>query len=93
LYSKVAIDRDAPLPPALDAERTAFTSEKSGAITYYMDRSQQGRPLVLIHSVNAAASAMEMSPLFNHYRQHAPGVCAGFARIWLFGTDQPGIYA
>jgi pimeloyl-ACP methyl ester carboxylesterase len=80
LYSKIAIDRDVPLPPALDAERTAFTSEKSGVIHHYLDRSQSGRPLVLIHSVNAAASAMEMSPIFEHYRQTRP----------VFALDLPG---
>jgi pimeloyl-ACP methyl ester carboxylesterase len=80
IYSKVVIDRDTPLPPALDAERAVFTSEKSGAIHYYADRSQTGRPLVLIHSINAAASAMEMSPLFNHYRSTRP----------VYAVDLPG---
>jgi hypothetical protein len=36
LYSKVAINRDVPLPHALHAECIAFTSEKSGPINYYM---------------------------------------------------------
>jgi pimeloyl-ACP methyl ester carboxylesterase len=80
LYSKIAIDRDVLLPPALDAEMTVFTSEKSGVINYYLDRSQSGRPLVLIHSVNAAASAMEMSPIFEHYRHTRP----------VFALDLPG---
>jgi pimeloyl-ACP methyl ester carboxylesterase len=80
LYSKVVIDRDVPLSPALDAERSAFTSEKLGIINYYADRSQQGRPLVLVHSVNAAASAIEISPLFNHYRNSRP----------VYALDLPG---
>jgi pimeloyl-ACP methyl ester carboxylesterase len=80
IYSKVAIDKNLPLPPALDAERNVFTSEKSGGISYYLDRSQSGRPLVLLHSINAAASAMEMSPLFAHYRNTRP----------VYAVDLPG---
>jgi pimeloyl-ACP methyl ester carboxylesterase len=80
LYSKVVIDRNVPLPPALNAERSAFTSEKSGVINYYIDRSQTGRPLVLLHSINAAGSAMEMAPLFEHYRSTRP----------VYALDLPG---
>ena len=29
-------------------------------------------PLLLIHSINAAASAAEVEPLFTHYRQQRP---------------------
>jgi pimeloyl-ACP methyl ester carboxylesterase len=35
---------------------------------------------VLIHSVNAAASAMEMTPLFEHYRNTRP----------VYALDLPG---
>jgi hypothetical protein len=33
-------------------------------MAYYSDTSVSGRPLVLLHSVNAAPSALEMKPLF-----------------------------
>jgi pimeloyl-ACP methyl ester carboxylesterase len=29
-------------------------------------------PLLLVHSINAAASAAEIAPLFEHYRQQRP---------------------
>lgn len=80
VYSNIAIDKNLPLPPALDAERNVFTSEKSGAISYYADRTQSGRPLVLLHSINAAASSMEVSSLFNHYRNTRP----------VYALDLPG---
>jgi pimeloyl-ACP methyl ester carboxylesterase len=37
-----------------------------------VDRSAAGRPLLLIHSVNAAASAYEMRPIFERYRGQRP---------------------
>jgi len=49
------------LPPALDAERREM-SRRAGRLSYYV--SGEGRPLLLVHSVNAAASAFEMRPLF-----------------------------
>jgi pimeloyl-ACP methyl ester carboxylesterase len=80
LYSKVAINRDMPLPHALHAECIVFSSEGSGPISYYRDRAKEGRPLVLVHSINAAASAMEMTPLFEHYRKSRP----------VYALDLPG---
>jgi pimeloyl-ACP methyl ester carboxylesterase len=53
------------LPPALDGERQQFGG-RAGAITVY--RAGAGPPLLLVHSVNAAASAAEVRPLFEHYR-------------------------
>ncbi|MBZ0306880.1 MAG: alpha/beta fold hydrolase, partial [Anaerolineae bacterium] len=49
-------------------------------VSYYVDKSQVGRPLVLLHSINAAASAYEMRPLFNHYRTLRP----------VYALDLPG---
>lgn len=80
LYSKLAIDHDVPLQDAIPAERVAFLSKTAGRLSYYVDRQVSGRPLVLIHSVNAAASAYEMRPLFEHYRSRRP----------VFALDLPG---
>jgi pimeloyl-ACP methyl ester carboxylesterase len=80
LYSHLAIDHKAPLPEALPGERKTFRSPTGGALSYYQDTSKAGRPLVLIHSVNAAASAYEMRPLFLHYRGQRP----------VFALDLPG---
>ena len=76
LYSRLGIEHDADLPPALDAERTEFYTRAAGRLSYYSDahgdKSSDGKPLVLIHSVNAAASAFEMKPLFELYREKRP---------------------
>ena len=65
LYSALGIAHDLPLRPALDAERRRFTG-RAGKLSYYV--AGDGEPLLLVHSVNAAASAYEMGPLFEHYR-------------------------
>ena len=54
-----------PLPPALDAERLDFVG-KAGAQSFYS--AGEGAPLLLFHSINAAGSAFEMRPVFEHYR-------------------------
>ena len=56
------------LPAALDAPCHQITLS-AGEISYYVDEAQNdARPLVLLHSINAAPSAREMQPLFEHYR-------------------------
>jgi pimeloyl-ACP methyl ester carboxylesterase len=45
---------------------------KSGAVAYYADTRGHGRPLVLLHSINAAASSYEMKPLYDFYRGKRP---------------------
>ena len=60
-----------PLPPALDAGRRVIDTAV-GRINIYEAKPQDAAPglppLLLIHSVNAAASAAEVRPLFEHYR-------------------------
>ncbi len=68
LYSKFAVDHQMPLPDAIAAERKALASKTAGQFNYYVDQQAGGRPLVLLHSINAAASSYEMAPLFEHYR-------------------------
>ncbi len=58
---------DSPLPPALDAERLE-TRGRSGRLCYYA--AGKGRPMLLIHSINAAASAYEVRPVFEHGRKN-----------------------
>jgi pimeloyl-ACP methyl ester carboxylesterase len=79
-YSALAIDHEVRLPKAIDAERRHFGSPVAGGLSYYVAREAAGRPLVLIHSVNAAASAYEMGPLFAYYRRHRP----------VYALDLPG---
>ena len=56
------------LPPAVDAPRDSFSTMHLKEISYYSAGPEDGRPLVLLHSINAAPSAFEMKPLFEHYR-------------------------
>lgn len=79
-YSFLGIDHDVPLETAVDAERKQFTCEQAGQLSYYVDDSGSGRPLLLIHSINAAPSTHEMRPLFDHYRGTRP----------VYSLDLPG---
>lgn len=80
VYSNTMIDHNMPLPLAIDSDRRMFSSLSAGLLNYYVDESGQGRPLVLIHSINAAASAYEMRPIFEHYRGRRP----------VYALDLPG---
>jgi pimeloyl-ACP methyl ester carboxylesterase len=79
-YSALAIDHALPLPPAIAADRRSLHRATASALSYYVDDTVSGRPLLLIHSVNAAASAYEMRPLFERYRSHRP----------VYAVDLPG---
>jgi pimeloyl-ACP methyl ester carboxylesterase len=70
----------ATLAPAIQADRNTLQSRRGHVLSYYEDRHAQGRPLVLLHSVNACASAYEMKPLFERFRR---------ARS-VFALDLPG---
>jgi pimeloyl-ACP methyl ester carboxylesterase len=60
------IVHDATLPPAVAAERLE-TRGRSGRLSYYV--AGAGRPLLLLHSINAAASVREVQPAFDHALQ------------------------
>ncbi|MBK1707966.1 alpha/beta fold hydrolase [Marichromatium gracile] len=61
----------ATLGDALDAQRGTLQAA-GGRLAYYADTTATGRPLVLIHSINAAPSSYELRPLFEHYRGKRP---------------------
>jgi len=65
------------LPAAVSGDRHEFTSP-AGKLSFYVAGS--GAPLLLVHSVNAAASAAEVRPLHEHYR----------ATRTVFSLDLPG---
>jgi pimeloyl-ACP methyl ester carboxylesterase len=80
-YSRFGINHNQHLPAAIDAIRREFTSSRAGRISYYEDTSVSwARPLVLLHSINAAASAYEVRPLFEHFRRTRP----------VYAIDLPG---
>jgi pimeloyl-ACP methyl ester carboxylesterase len=62
----------APLPPALDAPLARLDSAACGRIAYYADEDGGDRPLLLIHSINAAPSSFEVKPLFERFRGERP---------------------
>ncbi len=78
-YSALFVNHKRRLRPALNAEVECMDSF-SGGLAYYADQRGQGVPLLLLHSVNAAASAYEMRPLFEHYRGRRP----------VYALDLPG---
>jgi len=69
-----------PLPSALDAPVAELTARDTGRLAYYADFAAAGRPLLLIHSINAAPSSFEVKPLFDHYCGQRP----------VFSLDLPG---
>jgi pimeloyl-ACP methyl ester carboxylesterase len=57
------------LPLAVSGRRCQIASN-AGSLSYYTaGPDQPAKPLLLIHSVNAAASAYEVRPLYEHYRR------------------------
>jgi pimeloyl-ACP methyl ester carboxylesterase len=79
-YSAFGIDHHLPLPPAIRADQERFVGQVSRFLNVYVDRSGAGRPLVLIHSINAAGSSYEMRPFFDFYRGKRP----------VYALDLPG---
>jgi pimeloyl-ACP methyl ester carboxylesterase len=60
------------LRPALGGQRYSFELSGFGTVNVYADPRGAGRPLILTHSVNAAASAYEMKPLWDAYAGTRP---------------------
>jgi pimeloyl-ACP methyl ester carboxylesterase len=79
-YSTFFIDHRKPIGPAIPAQRQLFNGSTTRLLNYYVDKSAQGRPLVLIHSINAAATAYEMRPIFEYFRTLRP----------VYALDLPG---
>lgn len=75
---------DCVLPKAIDAELRSLTVAGAITLRYYADTPAGAaagkRPLVLLHSINAAPSAMEVAPLFEAYRGQRP----------VYALDLPG---
>jgi len=71
-------------PPALPGLVQAVEDSRVGRLSWYEDVGGEervpARPLLLLHSINAAASAYEMKPLYQHYRRERP----------VYAPDFPG---
>jgi len=68
------------LPEAVAARRDSFITKHGERVASYGDSSGKGRPLVLVHSVNAAPSSFEVKPIFEHYQGRRP----------VYSLDLPG---
>jgi pimeloyl-ACP methyl ester carboxylesterase len=69
LESTLSNNQRRTLPPAVTGERHSIESA-AGSLSYYTAGPGEGAdPLLLIHSINAAGSAYEVKPLYEHYRQ------------------------
>lgn len=78
-WSHAGLTRRHRLPPALYGRRRVIDT-KAGRVSVYGTEEARGRPLLLIHSVNAAANAYEIRPLYEHYRKSRP----------VYALDLPG---
>ena len=87
---------DSRLPLALDGRRIALPGEGPGVCAYASPaallagddlESAAATPLLLVHSVNASASAAEMRPLFERYGPRRPTLAL---ELPGFGTSQRG---
>ena len=89
---KPAADGIAPLPPALDGQ-LRFASGFGPRLALYTampEGAQAARdmtPLVLVHSVNAAASAAEVRPVYKRYGATRPVVAV---ELPGFGSSERG---
>lgn len=78
-YRRLRADRRTPLPPALPGPHERLDTPV-GAVGLYGGPEGEGVPLLLIHSINAAANAYEVRPLYLHYRTRRP----------VYALDLPG---
>lgn len=67
-----SVSQSPALPHAVPGERIEIDTD-AGRLSYYRDAPAAGAdaghaPLLLVHSINAAASAYEVKPLYEYYR-------------------------
>ncbi|MCJ2077496.1 alpha/beta hydrolase [Methylobacterium sp. E-016] len=67
------------LPPALPGRREVIDTA-AGRVSVYGSAEAEGMPLLLIHSINAAANAYEVRPLYLHAQGRRP----------VYALDLPG---
>lgn len=68
------------LDKAIDSDGAMIKGVGDYEVYWYFDTESEGRPLLFVHSVNAAPSAIELKPLFQHFRASRP----------VFAPDLPG---
>ncbi|MCK2052919.1 alpha/beta fold hydrolase [Methylobacterium sp. 37f] len=78
-YSRLGIDHRRRMHPALPGRQECLASA-AGGLSFSAAGPAEGVPLLLIHSVNAAANAYEVRPLYRHYAKERP----------VYALDLPG---
>ena len=58
------------LEKAIDSNGGSITGAGDYEVYWYYDIEAEGRPLLFVHSINAAPSAIELKPLFQHFRSY-----------------------
>jgi pimeloyl-ACP methyl ester carboxylesterase len=70
--SSAVLARETTMPAPLPGKRVDLAETRVGRIVLYGEgpplSAHTAPPLLLVHSINAAATAYEMKPLFEHYR-------------------------
>jgi pimeloyl-ACP methyl ester carboxylesterase len=79
-YSKFVVNHSMHVGPAINALRKDFRCKSKAVLSYYFNEVDEGPPLVLLHSINAAASSYEMRPIFKQYGD----------RRRIYALDLPG---
>ncbi len=80
LYSRRYIDHHAKVKGILDTEKGIFESPTVGKVQYYVQRSGEGQPLLVIHGVHPAAGIHDIRPIFAAFVSARP----------VFALDLPG---
>ena len=58
------------LEKAIDSNGGSITGAGDYEVYWYYDIEAEGRPLLFVHSINAAPSAIDLKPLFQHFRSY-----------------------
>lgn len=82
-WSTLAVDHRMSIGPALPGDLHTYDDGSGGEMTLYREGSGSGNPILLVHSVNAAASAYEMRPVYTRLEGERP--------VWAL--DLPGFGA
>ncbi|MFN3704682.1 MAG: alpha/beta fold hydrolase [Thermoflexales bacterium] len=67
-WSQRQVNHALPLTAALEGKLVRFRGKRAGDLAYYASQREiHSPPLLLLHSVNAAASSFEMKPIYDHF--------------------------
>lgn len=75
-WSRFLVDHDVPLMPPLPSDNTTMVTTRAGAVALHRSEGNgvEDDRVLLVHSVNAAASSFEVRPLFERWSGSRPVV-------------------